>query len=72
MFGSRENSKRRMREMFEMAHAVPTGGSPQRPAVRPALGIMSSYRLGYSGVSGNPVDFPRLAFVGGKCLLEST
>ena len=37
----------------------------------PALGVMSSYRVGYSGVGGNPVDFPRLAFVGRKCLLES-
>ena len=32
--------------------------------------VMSSDRVGGAGVGGNPVDFPRLAFVGGKCLLE--
>src|SRR5512133_504658 len=31
---------------------------------------MSSYCVRHSGISGNPVDFPSLAFVCGKRLLE--
>jgi hypothetical protein len=56
----------------------PAGSAPAQVAgarfggqCAPALGVMSSYRVGYSGISGNPVDFPCLTFVGGKCLLES-
>jgi hypothetical protein len=35
------------------------------------LEVVSSYHVGYPSVGRNPVDLPCLAFVGGKCLLES-